>query len=211
MPISALTRASSNRGFSLLELLVVLVLVGLVSAVVIPNIGNRQGGGLEEQARSLSAQIQRLGDRSLVRGQMLALRLSADGMEPLQFDVEAGQFVALEGGELQELTLPDDFVLEWQLDSADVEEAAVGEQLKQRLEAIAEARAGNRDSEATDDDQDDKDTFPQLFFFPSGEATPATLWLRDTRDTGDGPDQILLQLDVVGRVTRPQAPQGEAG
>jgi prepilin-type N-terminal cleavage/methylation domain-containing protein len=87
----------AERGFTLLELLVVLVVLGLVLAAVAPRFGPREAG-LDAAARALAAELERargravdgarietVGLEALARAVPAGLRLVAEGPVPLRF------------------------------------------------------------------------------------------------------------------------------
>lgn len=197
-PTSACTTERRQRGFSLLEILLVTALLALFASIALPLV-NRQGNprDFEWQAVRLRDTMQRLYENSLFRGEMLALRLAEDGYEPLRYDPERGAFALADTrGALGPFELPEGIHLSWQLDDdqADDDPVDVTALAKQRL-----LRNRSREVKLGDSGEDDlglEDAPPQLFFFPSGEVTPATLTIVD----GDSGALRQLGIDALGRV-----------
>lgn len=195
MRISAITNNGprSPRGFSLLEIMVVVALIALLAAIAVPTLMRDPGGGPGQQADRVSGLLEQLNEQSLFLGQLLAARLKENTVQPLRFDHEEGEFVAMDGaGELGPLELPGDMRLEWRL-----EETGDREEVNLR-DAVSNRMMGDEDETGGNDDEEENP--PQVFFFPSGEATPVTLWLRRRGAEGDG---LRLELNSVGRVERP--------
>lgn len=200
MRTSATTNSRFNlgSGFSLLEIMVVAALVALLAAVAVPTIMRNPGGdAVSEHADRLSGFLQQLNEQSLFLGQMLAVRFETDAVHPLRFAQEEGQFVAMEGaGELGTLELPEALRLEWRLEKTDERQ---GVNLR---EAVSSRMMADEDDTR---EPDEEASPPQVFFFPSGEVTPITLWLRHQEREGEG---VRLELNSLGRVQRPADENG---
>jgi general secretion pathway protein H len=76
------TRATrrAERGFTLVELLVVLVIVGLASAAVVLAMP-RDGEGLAMQAERFAARAKTARDTALIEARPMAVRIDAEGYE----------------------------------------------------------------------------------------------------------------------------------
>lgn len=70
---------SSQRGYTLTELVVVLVLLGLFSMVLIGNDDSRRQQSLQIQAEQLRRDLSRLQLQAIAKGERVALRVQADG------------------------------------------------------------------------------------------------------------------------------------
>lgn len=203
MPTFTTMSGTDSRGFSLLELMVIIALVGLVAAVVVPNLTTRDKDSLAGATDELRVQLSRLSERSLVRGELLAVRLRERSLETLRYDFQQGGFVPLDA-DAPVVKLPEHLALEWQLseqeddgsDLADTMESMVGD---------SDSKFSGRDDDS-DTENDSMDEFPQLFFFPSGEATAVTLWVRDRDDDAE----MALEVDSLGRVAPVDREDGEA-
>lgn len=214
MRISVTTTSNPVRGFSLLEIMVVAALIGVLAAFAVPMVISGGGGSqLKRQADQVSALLEQLNEQSLFVGELLAARLEEDRVVPLRYSHQESGFVPTQGrsGGLSELELAEGIRLEWELEQSDRRgpdlRDALGKRLtgeedeqgRSRLESRADESGKTPDASGADSSDSDQ-PLPQVFFFPSGEVTPVTLWLRgpDTRDGG-----IQLELNTVGRVARP--------
>jgi general secretion pathway protein H len=80
MPISAAGRASirRNNGFTLVELMVVLVIVGLMSAAVVLALPDPRGG-LVAEAETFAARTRAAQERAIMDNRSVAVRLTPAG------------------------------------------------------------------------------------------------------------------------------------
>lgn len=62
------TRRPGEHGFTLLEMLAVLLLVGLMASLALPNLGALSEQALRDEARRLQAELERARERALVTG-----------------------------------------------------------------------------------------------------------------------------------------------
>lgn len=178
-----LSSTSSQAGFTLLEVLVVVFLMVAISTVVV--VAALRGGGQDESAKAraeLSDTVVLMTEQSLFRGDLLAMRFTDTGWEPLRFDVTEAEFMPLPAP-LEAVTLPDNLRLEWRLEQDGNDQ---GPSIADAAEALV----------ADDISPDEKPKPPQMFFFPSGEASPVTIWLVDE----DAGVRRQLTVDALGAV-----------
>lgn len=74
-----------QRGFTLLELLVVLVIVTLLVSFATLRLGDNRAAQLEREAQRLAALLEAAGDEAVLQGQELGLRLEPDGYRFLRY------------------------------------------------------------------------------------------------------------------------------
>ena len=193
-----------QAGFTLLEILVVVMLVGLLTAVIASQ-GNwtLSDDGIQEDADRLRDTLELLNERSLFSGQLVALKMTAEGWTPLEYDRDESDFVPIQDSSLRPRTLSPGLSLEWQVDSLEDEEislADVAENLVKQ-DIMASADEGSEDKEKQP--RADKEP-PQAFFFPSGEATPLTVTILSDQE----PDVYRRwQITALGLVLDPDAPE----
>lgn len=198
MPISTIANCSGKaagrqHGFTLVEILVVVTLVAVFAAVLIPNlhIGNERT--LDQGAARLQELLAAVGEQSVFSGELLGIRLKEDRIVPMRFDPAQQKFVSFGGDSRAGLgawDLGDDLRLSWDLEKVEQDNSSSPYTAGFGLVEAAEARltAGEKD--------DDKDSRPQLFFFPSGEATPAHFKLELI---GSDRMPVELELDALSR------------
>lgn len=187
-------KPSQTSGFTLLEVLVVVTLLALFASMTLPMMGRDSSGeDLDYQAERLRNTVQMLAENSLFRGQLLALRLSAHGYQPLGYSVDERKFVdIITDDALVAYDIPEQYLLEWQL----LEDQSTGEKT---LAYVADALIAEdtRVGDSTDAKaKHGKLQPPQMYFFPSGESTPITVLLRDS----EASRELRVVVDPVGRV-----------
>lgn len=79
MPISSAGSSTSLRGFTLIEVLVVLVIMALVMVVVVPAISKTRGGSLSDVARDLQVELRRTRSAAVLQQQSRSLVLDVQG------------------------------------------------------------------------------------------------------------------------------------
>ena len=96
MPIleTGMKRAKAlNSGFTLVELAVVLVLMGLVAAMVVPTISSRDGDPLAE-AEQFAAVLHHASENSILSGSAMGVEITSDQYRILRN--RRGQWIALD-------------------------------------------------------------------------------------------------------------------
>jgi general secretion pathway protein H len=67
---------STNRGFTLIEMMVVIIIISLVAAIVIPLLPSTDTSNLRDTARQLSTVIRYLGDRAVMTKNRYRIKLN---------------------------------------------------------------------------------------------------------------------------------------
>jgi general secretion pathway protein H len=165
--------------------LVVVVLMVMVSTLLVSAaLRGSNKDPAATAAQHFTDTIALMSENSLFRGELLALRLTETGWQPLGYHVGDAEFVPLLTP-LSEQTLEDDVRLAWLVEQA--------ERSDERVQ-IADIGASLISDEVV---AGEKPTVPQVFFFPSGEVTPITVWLEHI-----GTDvSHELSIDSLGHVT----------
>lgn len=110
--LMGLLRSSCARGFTLLEVLVVLVIVAVLASFVVANTtGQDRVLRLEGEARRLGGLIESALDDAMIDGGMLGLELWDERYRFLRFDYDTRTWVPFEDSRYAEHALADDAVL----------------------------------------------------------------------------------------------------
>ncbi|WP_406665670.1 type II secretion system minor pseudopilin GspH [Gallaecimonas sp. GXIMD1310] len=192
----------ASRGFTLIEILVVLLLVGLMVSMVTLSMGGHNAGTLVQQATERwQARLQLLHDEAIMRSAVLGIKFRHDGgIEVMRYDPNAaapGSEEDSDGPKGAWVALNDDGVLKnWQSQPA-IHGSLQLDGLDQGESLIPEdALAQQDDNNSNDRDKKAKRLTPHLFFLPSGEVLPFRLCLyrvydRARQNGPDGDTQVL--------------------
>jgi len=81
MTPTSLSSASSQRGFTLLELILVMGIVALAAALVAPNLTSLDSRNFDAQLRDLGAQLNYARRNAIVSGQVSSIELRAQDVQ----------------------------------------------------------------------------------------------------------------------------------
>ena len=155
MPVAA---SRQSAGFTLIELMVVIVLIGIIFTFAVLSLGGDDVAGLmEQETRRLATLMDMAGDEAIIRGEELAIHFT---------DVSYAFLVLGNAG--------------WEAPQDDVlfKSHTLPAGIELRLEVEGELPIlGARDAE--DEDEDDG-LIPQVYILSSGEMTPFTVSLHTT-------------------------------
>lgn len=144
------------RGFTLLELLVVIVIVAVIVSLAVISLGDNAARRLDEEARRVRALLRLAADEAVLQGQEIGVVVNDDGYEFQVYDDRLRQWGRLESDRMfRPRKMPDGIRLELFLD----DQALVLPQ-------------------GDDEDDDDSPTLPQqpqVLLLSSGEITPFEL------------------------------------
>lgn len=176
--VSDAARPGYRSGFTLIEVLVVVTIIGIISAVVVLSLGNLgDDRELQTEARRITSLIEMASDEATLQGRDFGLELLQTGYRFVEFDALTGQWSEVFGDELMRLR-----------------------QLAQNTEfdLFLEDRRVLLDIDAGDSAQDDdagdnylsQDYLPHILILSSGDITPFRLEI--VRNT----DQTSVSLGV---------------
>lgn len=182
MPADPILRQHFQQGFTLLEVLMVVLLVGVLSSVVMISLG--AGGeerGLKEESDRLAVLVEQAAMEAVMQSQEMGLRLTGDGYTFLCLDEQKQQWGECADSIFRARVLP--------------------EHLELRLVQAADLRGLQTEEEKPrreDEDEGRRET-PDIFLLSSGEASPASLEIRVREE----PElRSELRIDTLGRVER---------
>ncbi|MEX1080693.1 MAG: type II secretion system minor pseudopilin GspH [Halofilum sp. (in: g-proteobacteria)] len=143
-----LRRPTPTRGFTLFELLIVLVLIGLVTSMAVLGIRTESPGDRQQrEAQRLIARMDLAREEAVMRAQSLGLQVEDGGYRFVQ--MVDGQWQPLQGHALPPHELPEGQRLEVDVEGQDIVLGGAG-----------------------GEEADDAEHRPQIFFLAGGEVIP---------------------------------------
>lgn len=183
-PLDAVVRRYRRRGFTLIEILVVLVIVGIITSLAMLSFGILgDGKGLDRDARQLSALIQLASDEATTQGRDFGLEFMRSGYRFVEYDPLLDQWFEVTG---------DDYLRQRELDEG-VEFELFLEDHKVLLHS--EAQKTERDEDETRRDLTD-DYLPHVLIMSSGDVTPFELRIQRFADRSE----VMLTMSLAGEL-----------
>ena len=161
--VSAAARPRYGSGFTLIEVLVVVTIIGIISAVVVLSLGNLgDDRELQTEARRITSLIEMASDEATLQGRDFGLEFLQTGYRFVEYDALTGQWSEVFGDELMRLR---------QL-AQDTEFDLFLEDRRIQLDIDAADSAQNDDA---DDNYLRQDYLPHILILSSGDITPFRL------------------------------------
>jgi len=178
-----------TRGFSLLELIIVLVIIGVIVGAISISITDTRGDNLHFEARRLAARLNLAVDEAILINQELGLEVETNGYRFLSLNDEHWQAISSEeDNQLHEQKLPEEMEIQLSVDS-----------LFSSFEQKNRVNKLFRETDEADIDEDDPDALlrPQIFLMSSGEMNPFILLIGYE---GNEPVYYQLQGTFDGKI-----------
>ena len=113
---------NAPRGFTLLELLVVLLIIGVIINFAVLSVGQHGNAQAREEIRRLAALIELAGQEAVMTSREIAVQVSRDGYSFLVLDAEKNELTAIEDDELlRPRTLPEGLSMKIDIEGDTVE------------------------------------------------------------------------------------------
>ncbi|HSQ69880.1 MAG TPA: type II secretion system minor pseudopilin GspH [Steroidobacteraceae bacterium] len=180
----ARSRSTTASGFTLLELLVVIVIIGIITSLAVVSV--RVLGGdhqLDEEARRLRAVLSQAREDAMLEGRDVGVRLDEAGYDFVRYDGRRNVWdLVIDDPLLRERRLPDGLRFALRLEDRE---------LRLKLRAVPTV---------------ERQPLPQLMLFASGDLVPFEILLRR-----DGSDQErVIQGLVDGTIQLRSSEEDEA-
>lgn len=174
----------SQRGFTILEMMLVLLLTGVTAGLVLMSFPDAAQNHLQQQRERLLAQLDYALDRSLQDGLLMGIKFRPDGWK----------FMILQRGTADSPPLSEGEEI-WQGDvwqTWQPRRAAIGGKLPDDVYIELKYLRGQQWMPEHDDRAE-----PDIFLLPGGEVTPFSLFFRQA----GGEAVVGLQVDESGLMT----------
>ena len=178
----------NQGGFSLLELIIVLVIIGILVAAVTMTLGDKRADDLRLEARRLSARIAMASDEAILTGSELGMQISRESYRFLTLEEDKWQQLSNTESHLRDHTLPPEMLMRLEIEGLF---PSFSEQQK-----VSELFSDKEDDDKAPDE--DELIKPQLFILSSGELNPFRL-LIGYDDPAD-PIYYLIEAQFDGKV-----------
>jgi general secretion pathway protein H len=123
-----------TQGFTLLELLVVLLIIGIVVSLATLSVGGNENRALRDEAQRLSALLELASQEAVLNGREMALQVDAQGYEFLIYDAENEEWVPLEDDDVfRSRELPEGMQLSAVVEGQQPEEGKFGQSRASRI------------------------------------------------------------------------------
>lgn len=168
----AFATAAAGRGFTLLEVLAVVFIVGLVLTLAVLSVGHNEDRVLKDEARRIAALLDLARQQAIVESLEMALAVEDDGY---RFQVFDGQdWLPMEDDAvLRPRELPDEIELKVEV------EGQLVEMMKKAADAAAEKEGeAGEDKEAQEKRKKADLHLTRIFLLSSGEMTPFEIIVR---------------------------------
>jgi len=128
---------AAAQGFTLLELLVVIIIVGVMVSAVSLTVGGGETRKLSDEAQRITALIDIASQEAILNGREMAMQLATDGYQFLIFDEESQEWQPIEGDTLRPRQMPEgielSILVEGQEQKEDQQKSIFGEPQPSRI------------------------------------------------------------------------------
>ena len=171
---------TQQTGFSLLELIIVLVIIGIVVAAITLSIADTRGDNLRFEARRLSARISLAIDEAILTNQEYGLEIAKDRYRFLALNEDNWQAINAENEkQLLEQIIPEGMEIQLKVDGlfADFNEQGVSKLFSEYKEGFEDDESMDNDANNNNNVVGDKKLRPQIYLMSSGEINPFILMI----------------------------------
>jgi len=178
-------RKAGERAFTLIEILVVLIIVGIISAAALMSFGLLGGDdrNLEQDARRLSSLIQIVSDDAVLQGRDFGLELMLSSYRWVEHDPFVNQWFEVTDDEIMR--------------TRQLDEGTEFEFYTEEHRVLLQEEAMNTEVDADDTDRElTEDYLPHVLVLSSGDITPFELRLVRSADRAE----VTLTMSLMGEM-----------
>ncbi len=172
-----------QSGFTLLEIMIVVVIVALLASVVAPMVSKSADDLLKEQADRFIALVKLAQDEAILQSRQLGLMVDAEGYSFLQQEDDSNDWFFFSEGPFRQRKLSSGIKTSLYLEDTDV--------------LLPENNTMAEEEEGIETEEGKKKLKPQVFLLSSGEMTPFSYEM--TFSTGS---HIKITFDAIGNVKK---------
>jgi general secretion pathway protein H len=184
----------TRRGFTLIEVLVVLVIVAAMAGLVVFSIPDNPARELKREAQGLAALLNTANDEAVMQSRDLGLVINDQGYRFVIFDLEKKTWVPLQQKPLGEHHFEEGYSVQFELDGAQIDDKT-----RARIDKFIARGAVDTDADLNDGG----DSKPTLLLLSSGETTAFSLILRNPKAvftlSSDGFNPVTVEPGEPGQ------------
>ena len=198
-----MTRRLHNRGFTLLEILVVIVIIGIMASVAMLSVGVLgRDSEMKEQAERLGAVLDQVKEDTELKGINVGVRIGRHGYDFFRYDARRQTWLPIDDDDLlAPRELPDGLSLRLWLegrevvlqDALDSDAATATKTAAKQASRAAPADANDASQDSGDDTRKTDEHPPQIMVLASGDIN--SFELQFDRDGSDAHWKVASQPD----------------
>lgn len=154
MPFLGVRRCSNTDGFTLIELMITLVIIGVIVGMASTSLYQNPAKNMEREAARLQMIVRLVADEAILQGAEFALAFPKGAYQFLSLNSEDHTWSPMNSKEYSKYTLPESITLSFEIDGESVDEEVAKQSLK--LQNANEQQKNQ----------------PSILLLSSGEITP---------------------------------------
>ena len=190
---------NKNRGFTLIEILVVITIISIVSGIIVFSIGDTRSREFDRETRRLQTVLQMASQEAVMQYQQLGVIIEPDGYQFVRLDEEQEKWVPFSSDDatFRNHKVMEGVTLEVSLDGMD---SGLGSDIEE-LTLI-----DDEELDRFDDDEDEEVALqPQIYMLSSGELNDFIIYL----DFDEINEHFMITGNLAGAIKLERADASE--